>query len=145
MIDSVFHITEDRIIKNNIQIIKELSSQDKIHTYINEVKQVILNLLKNAEDALMDKQQDNPIIKIVTYKYKNMVVLEVSDNAGGIPEDIIDKIFDPYFSTKEEKNGTGLGLYMSRTIIEEHCGGTLTVTNNKDGAVFKIMIKGVRG
>jgi len=145
MIDSVFHIAEETIIRNNIKIIKELNSDDKMYTYVNEVKQVILNLLKNAEDALMDNKPDNPTIKIRTYKNINMVVLEVSDNAGGIPESIIDKIFDPYFSTKKEKNGTGLGLYMSRTIIEEHCGGTLTVENSSDGAVFKIMIKSVRG
>ena len=144
MIDAVFDIATATIHSKKITIVKSLNSEDKMSTYVSEVKQVILNLLKNAEDALLDEDIENPQITISTYRERDMVVLEVSDNAGGIPDNIISKIFDPYFSTKKEKNGTGLGLYMSKTIIEEHCGGTLTVENSSEGAVFKIKIRAIR-
>jgi PAS domain S-box-containing protein len=119
----------------NIKLILNLKSDVEIQTYNNEVKQVILNIIKNAQDALVDKNIKDPYIKIET----STNTITVKDNAGGIPDDIIEKIFDPYFSTKA-KNGTGLGLYMSKTIIEEHCRGELSVYNDEDGAVFNIVI-----
>lgn len=121
-------------------MIQELNCHDTFITYPNELKQVILNLIQNAEDALIEKQIENPYIKISTYKENNQLTLEVSDNAGGVLEDIIDDIFNPYFSTKIQKDGTGLGLYMSKTIIEEHCNGELSVSNSTEGAVFRIAL-----
>jgi len=141
IIKSVMGIVEVSIENKNIKILKELNTQKKFYTYPNELKQVILNLIKNAEDILLDNEIANPYIKITTYKDENNFILEVSDNGGGIKEDIIEKVFDPYFSTKIEKNGTGLGLYMSRTIIQEHCSGRLNVSNGTDGAVFKIVLE----
>jgi len=134
LIISVLKIVEPSIINKDIKIIKKLNSTITFKTYINEVKQVLLNLIKNAEDALKERGVKEP--KIFIESYDNTLIIR--DNAGGIQADIIDKIFDPYFSTKEEKTGTGLGLYMSKTIIEEHCGGKLTAYNDKEGAVFKI-------
>ncbi len=109
-----------------------------LETYSSEVKQVLLNLVKNAEDILVENETENPQITIITQNDDNTHSLIIKDNGGGIPEAITEKIFDPYFSTKLEKNGTGLGLYMSKKIIEEHCGDSLDVTNDEYGAVFTI-------
>jgi len=132
VLDIVSNSLEQKSISLNINII----SKDEFETFENEVKQVLLNLIKNAEDALVEHDIQNGQINIEI----NNKVLSVSDNAGGIPDDIIDKVFDPYFSTKTKKDGTGLGLYMSKTIIKEHCNGDLKVINNKQGAEFTITL-----
>ena len=140
IVSDVLNIVESSIATKNISIIKDLKNEDKFSSYPNEIKQVVLNLIKNADDILLDNEIKEAIIKISTYDDDNNIILEISDNAGGIPEDIIDKIFDPYFSTKTKKDGTGLGLYMSKTIIEEHCSGKLIASNSETGAVFKIIM-----
>ncbi|MEA3499046.1 MAG: transporter substrate-binding domain-containing protein, partial [Campylobacterota bacterium] len=142
LVNSSLSIVGASISSKQIEIIKEFNCENEINTYTSEVTQVILNIIKNAEDILLEKEIKDPFIKIVTYKKdaKNRSVLEISDNGGGIQKDIMDKIFEPYFSTKLEKHGTGLGLYMSKIIIEEHCGGKLTVKNRDKGVVFKISL-----
>ena len=142
IVKDVLNIIASSVENKNIKIITEFYSTKKIYTYPNEVRQVVLNLIKNAEDILLEKGVKNPYIKIKIYDDKNNSYLEVSDNGGGVPESIMDKIFDPYFSTKTKKDGTGLGLYMSKIIIEEHCNGTLSVSNSEEGAIFKIEFKG---
>jgi C4-dicarboxylate-specific signal transduction histidine kinase len=117
-------------------------AQSNLITYEAQVTQVLINLIKNAQEAILDKKVENGTIWINAYEEKELFVIEIEDNAGGIPESIIAKIFDPYFSTKTEKNGTGLGLYMSKTIIEEHCHGSLQVKNTERGAFFTIKIRG---
>jgi len=134
---SVFSIVENSLKVHNIQINKEIIEIQEFSTYDNELKQVLLNLIKNSEDALLENNIQSPYIKIIIDK--NTFI--ISDNAGGIPDEIIDKIFDPYFSTKLKKDGTGLGLYMSKIIVEEHCKGILSVENTTEGARFKITIK----
>lgn len=141
IIESVLDIVGTSIENKNITIIQKLSTEYRFLTYPNELKQVILNILKNAEDILLEKNIKDPKIKIITYTKEGGNVLEIHDNAGGVSTEIIEKIFDPYFSTKLEKNGTGLGLYMSKTIIEDHCSGILSVSNDEYGAVFKIELE----
>ena len=153
---------------NKIDIIFENKNKYKTLGFPNELGQTILNIINNAKDALVENKicdksdstscHKNKQIKITLKEEKiavensnfQTITLTISDNAGGIPQNIIDKIFDPYFSTKEEKDGTGLGLYMAKLIIEDHMGGKLSVSNdiiiNQDGkpsggAVFKINLK----
>jgi len=138
IIQSVLDIVSVSVKNKNIDLQVEYQTTKTFQTYPNEIKQVVLNLIKNAEDILLEKEIENGYIRITAKEENGKFILEVSDNAGGVPKDIINKIFDPYFSTKLEKNGTGLGLYMSKTIIEEHCNGKLSVHNSAEGAVFVI-------
>jgi len=138
IIDGVLSIIGTSIVTKNIEIRKDLQCKRKFSSYPNEIKQVVLNLIKNAQDALMEADIEDPYILIRTYMSQEHRVLEIADNAGGVPDILVNKIFEPYFSTKEKKDGTGLGLYMSKTIIEEHCLGVLSVHNSEEGAVFRI-------
>ena len=134
LVQCVLNIVEDSLKTKNIQLKVDIQSDVVFKSYPNELKQVILNLVKNAEDVLLEREVKNSTITIEAYGNQ----LRVKDNAGGVPESIIDKIFDPYFSTKTQKNGTGIGLYMSKTIVEDHCKGELKVYNDEEGAVFEI-------
>ncbi|MEF3191844.1 MAG: response regulator [Campylobacterales bacterium] len=111
-----------------------------IDGFLNEFKQVILNILSNAKDALLEHPNTNPTITITLERVKEGAQLTICDNAGGIPEEIIDQIFEPYFTTKGEDKGTGIGLYMSRMIIEEHMQGRLRAYNHNGGACFEILL-----
>lgn len=120
----------------------EIHSKDeeKVALYKNEFMQVILNLLKNSKDAFNAKEIQEAKIMIDSICLENKCIVKVCDNGGGIEEKIIDKIFEPYFSTKDKKNGTGLGLYMAKMIIEEHLNGKLNVYNTKNGVCFEVIL-----
>ncbi len=137
VISKSLNIIKASLINDNIKIIEEYNSKEDIELYDNELIQVILNILKNAKDNFKEKQTKNPYIKIITENRK----ISIYDNGGGIPEDIVKKIFDPYFSTKNEKNGTGLGLYMSKMIVEEHHKGKLSVQNTDGGVCFMVELE----
>lgn len=114
--------------------------------YPNEFQQIALNLINNAKDAiveLQEKDSDNGVkgfISISGVKTERGFKVVVEDNGGGIDENIIDKIFEPYFTTKFPANGTGVGLYMVKEIIERHYSGSVSVSNATDGAKFTIYI-----
>ncbi|WP_224982112.1 PAS domain-containing sensor histidine kinase [Geomonas agri] len=108
--------------------------------YRNEYAQVVINILVNARDALREHSVANPKVVIRISKHDDKSVVTVSDNAGGIPAGVIDKIFDPYFTTKEPGKGTGIGLFMSKAIIEKSMGGKLTAQNTDSGAEFIIEV-----
>jgi signal transduction histidine kinase len=128
--------------ENQIKLEFDVRQDSKIHGYPTEFSQVILNLLINATDILIEKKIQNPKIKIRIEKREDTSIIIVSDNAGGIKEKNFEMIFDPYFSTKESSKGTGLGLYISKLIIEKNMGGELSVKNDHEGAVFKIALIG---
>lgn len=125
---------------NEIKLEFSLSENISVYGYENEFSQVILNLINNSKDALLERKIKEAHIKIYTKKEENEVLIFVQDNGGGISKQIIDKIFDPYFTTKEEGKGTGIGLYMSKVIIEENMNGSLTTQDIKDGIIFIIAI-----
>ena len=105
----------------------------------SELIQVLINIIKNAIDILNERDQEREIW-INAFEEQHNTCILIEDNAGGIDEKIIPKIFNPYFSTKNEKNGMGLGLYMSQLIIQEHCKGTLQASNSEQGALFSIIL-----
>ena len=111
-----------------------------IFGYRNEFAQALLNILNNARDALTEGNTDDPRVTITICGEGDRAVVTISDNAGGIPEDIMDKIFDPYFTTKGPQAGTGVGLFMSKAIIEKNMGGRLAARNIANGAEFRIEV-----
>ena len=116
---------------------KELT---KINLPKNELIQVVLNILNNAKDAFLEKNISNSIIKISFEEERNQQKIFIEDNAGGISENIISKIFNPYFSTKTKKNGSGLGLYICKNILEKDNLGDIEVSNIENGTIFIITI-----
>lgn len=139
VIEDTVSLLEASLRHNQIDIRIQHNGGTQICGYKNELSQVLLNIINNARDALMDKPESR-LIEVIEEATDKEVLIHVKDNAGGIPEEIISRIFEPYFTTKEQGKGTGIGLYMSKTIIEEHMHGKLSVHNDQDGAVFTISI-----
>ncbi|MFP4487201.1 MAG: response regulator [Campylobacterales bacterium] len=117
---------------------------DRVYGLKNEIKQVFLNILNNAKDAIKEREKKEDIEGRIDIKIldddRNVIAL-IKDNGGGIEQSILDRIFEPYFTTKAEGEGTGIGLYMSKMIVERSAEGTLEAYNEDDGAVFKIVFK----
>lgn len=133
-------IIESQLKNRNIQLIKNIDTDAMVLGVKNELEHVILNIVANARDAIEEKQPFNKQIAITVDQSDKNVCIYISDNAGGIPKDIINRVFDPYFSTKSKSKGAGIGLYMSKTIISRNFRGDIDVSNKDDGAVFKIKI-----
>lgn len=134
--------------KKNIEIIENVDNIE-VNSYENELIQVMINLLNNARDELIKKEEnERKLIFIYAKKENDTLIITVKDNANGIPFSIIKKIFDPYFSTKDIATGTGIGLFMSKEIITKNMGGTIEAKNEKYvydkkeylGAVFTITL-----
>ena len=129
-------------IKNhNIDLHYNIKMNYEIYGYRREFAQVLLNLMSNAKDALIQREIKNPTINLEVDYIDTYAIVTIKDNAGGVENEYIDLIFEPYFTTKSSLQGTGLGLYMSKMIIEKNMGGELSVENVDDGAIFKVKIK----
>lgn len=140
VVDTVVSIISSTLKNYEINLQIRIDEAIKLQTYLNEYQQVLLNIMNNAKDVLMEKGVENPTIKITAYENSDYVALYIEDNGGGIKVEPKGKIFEPYFTTKEDSNGTGIGLYMSKIIIEKNMKGRLKVINTKEGAKFGIFI-----
>ena len=128
-IRSFLHLVEGSIKNNDIQMILDLQEDIKINGYENELTQCLINIFNNAKDVLNDKVETNRLIFISTSLQNDKAIIKIKDNAEGIPEGIINKVFEPYFTTKHKSQGTGLGLHMTYSIITDGMNGTIEVNN----------------
>ena len=134
-------------IENNINVIYRIENI-KVNGYETELIQVLINILNNSKDALSFLENQDRYIFIDILKENNKAIIKIKDNAGGIPSDILNKIFEPYFTTKHQSQGTGIGLYMCQEIIYKHMNGHIDISNtqfeykNKEykGAVTTIIL-----
>ena len=139
-IDVALGIIQTTLKNKHINLINNIDYTNpiKINLVLGELVQVIINITNNAKDILIEKNIENPWIKLDLQKLDDKAVLIIEDNGGGIPDDIMPKIFEPYFTTKHQSQGTGLGLHMSYKIITESLKGKLYAKNTENGAKFYI-------
>jgi len=141
IIDQVLSILSAQLKEKGISVkITEDATNIEALGYPNEFKQVILNIINNAKDALLENKIENPLIEIEICNKNKRPAVCIKDNAGGIPQEFLERIFEPYFTTKSEEKGTGIGLSMSKTIIEESMQGSLSAANTDVGAAFTIVL-----
>jgi PAS domain S-box-containing protein len=133
-------IIDESFKKNGITLNVSTTGNPRIKGYPNEYSQVLMNLMLNAKDAFLEQRTANPRITVHSWSENKRAVLTITDNGGGIKEEIMNKIFDPYFTTKDLYKGTGVGLFLSKTIIEKNMGGRITVRNIDGGSEFRIEV-----
>jgi len=137
----VISIVSDSLKSRHIKLKNNINEEKfTFTTIVGELDQVLINIINNAKDAIKENDIKEPWVELNLEKKEKYFLLTIEDNAKGIPEKIIDKIFDPYFTTKHKSQGTGLGLHMSYKIVTESLRGKLYVENTKNGAKFFIEI-----
>lgn len=137
---SASYIIESSLKYNSIDFEIDIGKDCEILGYPREFSQAILNILSNAKDVLIDRKVKNPYIKLSLKEGSKFALIKIQDNGGGISEEVKDRIFEPYFTTKHATQGTGIGLYMSKIIIEANMHGFITVENSDEGAIFTIKL-----
>ena len=138
-INSTVNIISSSLKINDIKLDIIIQKNTVMTGYKNEYSQVLINIINNAKEILVQRKIANPKIKITITENKSDIITKIEDNAGGIKITPIEKVFNPFF-TYEKVNGSGIGLFMSKLIIENNMNGKLLVSNNKDGALFTIII-----
>jgi len=131
VINKSLDLTKYQLEKDGVQVSFSMGEDIKIYGFENELTHVILNLINNSRDALTEKKINEKRITIIVKNTTKNVYINVIDNAGGIKSDIMAKVFDPYFTTKHKSVGTGIGLYMSKQMVEKHMNGQIICKNIK--------------
>lgn len=142
VINEVLTILKKVIEQEEIKIKVDVPINYKVLGVSNELAQVLINLIQNSKDAFRQNEikDKNIFISLKEDLNKKYLLLEIEDNAGGIKEENLDSIFEPYFTTKHKSQGTGLGLFMSKMIVEKSLEGTLSHKNSENGSIFTITI-----
>ncbi|MCK5111405.1 MAG: HAMP domain-containing histidine kinase [Arcobacteraceae bacterium] len=128
-IGSFINLVESSIKKNSINVILNLQDDIKIKGYPSELIQCFINIFNNAEDVLAELNKEDRYLFISTFDKKDKVIIKIKDSGGGIPNEVMQRIFEPYFTTKHQSQGTGLGLHMTYTLIVKGMGGNIGVKN----------------
>ena len=139
-IEAVATLKLNQLVDSGISIIKDGDSF-MVCGYPSEFQQVILNLIGNAQEALLERKIQNANIRIELFSDNSYGYISIRDNAGGIDKKILDKVFEPYFTMREKEGGTGLGLYMSKMIIEKNMQGKISISNSEEGTEVLIALK----
>lgn len=128
------------LIKGGVKVNTDIKAPRSIVTYNSDLIQVIINIIKNSLDQFELLKQKDKEIDIISYFHEDKCIIEITDNGGGVDEGVLPYIFEPYFSTKDDENGTGLGLDLCKRIIEERCKGIISASNVENGAKFTIVL-----
>ncbi len=138
--EDVFSVVGVSLKSNAIELVKEFNSTKEIETYSRELMQVLINIVKNSKEAIDATEPKEKKISLFLNDIEDKISIKICDTGGGIKEEIMNDIFNPYFSTKDKNVGTGIGLYMSKTIVEKHLNGTITAHNSNKGVCFEIIL-----
>ncbi|MGD9786547.1 MAG: sensor histidine kinase [Sulfuricellaceae bacterium] len=137
VLQEILALVESAFSNNRIEVVTHVEQDGKIFGFSNQYSQALLNILSNAKDLLKERQVANGRVTVHLTATTEEVRLAVEDNAGGIAPEVMDKIFDPYFTTREK--GTGIGLYMTKMIVEKNLDGKILVQNTDQGAKFTLI------
>lgn len=142
IIEKTIKLVEISLQFHSIKLITNLDEFEdfKIYTIPGELQEVLINLINNSIDSLVETSKLEKIIYVNVFKYEKDFTIEIEDTGNGIKEKDIDKIFNQYFTSKDKKGGTGLGLYICKCIVENDLNGKIKASNGKDGAIFSVTI-----